>query len=199
MADVDRLKAIILEDARQQEKLNMEQAEKKASEILQKAREEALQKKDAILEKARKDASERKKRLIAYALLEARKQKLEAKREMVKEAFEKAICTLNSLPVEQYENLLVDMVVRSVKTGDEEVILSARDKTRIGEALIKKVNEKLAASGKQGRVKLSEKVRDFAGGFILVSGNIEINNSFEMMIRTRREELETEVLKVLFD
>ena len=122
MAGAEKIKEKILEEARLQAQKNLEQAEKEAAEIIQSAQKEAEQKKSEIIERAHKEAVDRKKRLIAAAELEARKQKLQAKQEVVEEAFTRVLNKLNSLPADQYQDILVDMVVRSVRKGNEEII-----------------------------------------------------------------------------
>jgi len=67
-----------------------------------------------------------KKRLKAMAELEARKKKLQARQEVVDEAFNKTIEKLNSLPDREYEEIISQMIVNSVESGSEEIILSPR-------------------------------------------------------------------------
>ncbi|MDK2811745.1 MAG: V/A-type H+/Na+-transporting ATPase subunit [Petroclostridium sp.] len=198
MAGAEKIKEKILEEARLQAQKNLEQAEKEAAEIIQSAQKEAEQKKSEIIERAHKEAVDRKKRLIAAAELEARKQKLQAKQEVVEEAFTRVLNKLNSLPADQYQNILVDMVVRSVRKGNEEIILSDKDKQRLGADFINTINNQLKNKGIAGNVQLSNESRKIDGGFILKTGEVEINNSFEAIMRMQRAELEAEVVKVLF-
>ena len=199
MAGIEKLKERILEEARQQVHENLERAEKQASEIHNAASNEAEQKKKEILEKANRDAADRKKRIIAYAELEARKYKLQAKQEVIDEAFERAVARLNSLPAEEYLKILVRMVVDSVRTGNEEIILSKKDRSLIGGKLVDNVNSSLKEKGLSDGIRLSEETRDLNGGFILRSGNVEVNNSFEAVVKMQRDRLEAEVVKVLFE
>lgn len=198
MAGAEKLRERILEEARQQAQANVERAEKEAARIIQNAREDAADKNRKIMDRAGKEADERRKRLVSAAELEGRKQKLQAKQELIEEAFNKAIERLNSLPLEQYEEILANMVVNSVKTGDEEVILSGNDKSRLGIGFIENINRRLEAKGIKGSVRLSGEFRDIKSGFILKRGNVEVNNTFESIIRMQRDELEAEVVKVLF-
>lgn len=198
MAGVEKLKERILEEARLQAQNNIKRAEEQASEIYKAAREEADIKSRAIIEKAQNDALERKKRIMSYAALEARKQRLKAKQEMVDEAFEKALDRLKSLSQKEYMGILADMIVKSVGDGGQEVILSQKDREAMGASLVETVNKKLEEKGVPGRVRLSDETRELGGGFILKAGNVEMNNSFEAVIRMQRERLEAEVVQVLF-
>jgi len=188
----------ILDEARQQAQHNIDRAEKEAADIYNTARNEADMKQKGIIERAQKDASEKRKRLIAYAELEARKQKLQAKQEMVEEAFEQAISRLSTLPAEQYGSILADMVLDVVKTGNEEIIVSNEDKNRLGPGFIETVNQMLKDKGIAGSIKLSGETREMRGGFILKAGDVEINNSFDTILRMKRDELEADVVRTLF-
>lgn len=198
MTGADKLKEKILEEARQQAKNNIERARQEAAGISNMALNEAEKRRREIIEKSRIGAAEREKRLISNAELEARNQRLKAKQEVVEEAFEKAIARLKELPSDQYVNILADMIVRAVSTGDEELILSKEDKNRIGNGIVKVVNERLKATKIKGNLRLADETRDIQGGFIVKSGDIEINNSLEAIIRMRRDKLEAEVVKTLF-
>jgi V/A-type H+-transporting ATPase subunit E len=198
MTGADKLKEKILEEARQQAKNNIERARQEAAGISNMALNEAEKRRREIIEKSRIEAAEREKRLISYAELEARNQRLKAKQEVVEEAFEKAIARLKELPSDQYINILADMIVGAVSTGDEELILSKEDKNRIGNDIVKLVNKRLKATKIKGNLRLAGETRDIQGGFIIRSGDIEINNSLEAIVKMRRDKLEAEVVKTLF-
>jgi len=194
----EKLTEKILEEARQQAQKDVDQAKREAADMLKGARKEAEQRHKSILDKAQREAAERKRRLIAYAELDARKQRLKTKQDMLEDAFRKAIESLNSMPVEKYRDMLVDMVARAVRKGDEEIILSERDRKRLGDDFAGLVNERLKNNSLKARIVLSDETRDISGGFILRSGNVEMNNSFETIIRMVRDELEADVAKALF-
>ena len=60
------------------------------------------------------------------------------------------------------------------------------------------VNAKLKENGKKGELKYSDICRETEGGFILKSGDIEINCSFSSILRMEYNKIEAEVIKVLF-
>jgi len=199
MAGAEKIQQKILEEAHLQAQNNIKQAEDEKAGILEAARQEAENKRKAILEKAQQDAAETKRRILAVAELEVRKQKLQAKQEMVEEAFRMALHRLNTMENSEYELLLIDMIANLAKTGKEEIILSSKDKQRLSPDFVNKVNEKLNEKGITGLVKISDESRNIDGGFILKSGDVEINNSFDAMIRMQRNELEAEVVQALFN
>ena len=194
----EKIIARILEDARLKAENNIKEAEKQASDIINAAKEEAEKKRTVIIENALKNADEMEKRAISVAELEARKIKLKAKQEIITSVFEKAITALNSLPAETYAKILCNMIISSVAKGNEEVVLSIRDKERLGKEFIDDINRKLAEKGLKGDLRLSEQTANINGGFILKSGDIEMNNSFDALIKMKRNELEPEIIKILF-
>ena len=90
------------------------------------------------------------------------------------------------------------MLVASVKSKNEEVILSAKDKRRLSPDFIQKINKRLSSEKTKSNLTLSKEERNIGGGFILKSEDIETNNSFEALIKMQREKIESEVVKTLF-
>jgi len=199
MAGAEKIQQKILEEARLQAQNNLKLAQDEAAGIIEAARQEADKKKKEILERAQQEAVERKKRLVAVAELEARKQKLKAKQEMVEEAFHAALHNLRTMKDDQYELLLIDMIANVAKTGQEEIILSQKDKQRLSPDFLDKVIKKLNEKGIIGLVKIADESRNIEGGFILKSQDVEINSSFDAIIRMQRDQLEAEVIQLLFD
>lgn len=198
MSGAEKIQAKILEEARLLAEANIKRAEEEATNIIKSTSKDVEAKKQQIIEKAKLEAVEVKKRLIAVAELEARKQKLKAKQEVVDEAFELTLKKLNTLPDIEYQSILVEMISKAVETGEEEVVLSSRDTQRLSADFIEELNKKLSQKGVLGNLKISGETREISGGFILKSGDIELNNSFESIIRMKRDDIESEVIKSLF-
>ena len=121
--------------------------------------------------------------------------------------------------------LLAALLVRASSTGREEVVFSPEDREGAGKAAVARANELLAkeaapelplgdgvvanllnkvAAGvsafAQGTAMLavSEETRDISGGFILKDGRIEVNCTFDALVRAEREQTAGEVAKLLF-
>src|SRR5690606_36376109 len=109
------------------------------------------------------EALEVKKRLKAGAELEARKQRLQAKQEVVEEAFSQTIKKLNSLPDDQYFSIIVDLIVNSASNDSGEIILSGRDKERLPSDFEEKVNKNLSSKRSSGNFTLSDETWDING------------------------------------
>lgn len=199
MEGIAKIKETILEEANQEKEKIINEAKTQAKEIEARYKSQADQILGSILEKAKKAAEEKKRRIISMAELENRKALLKVKQEIIDEVFEKAKEKIKALPDEQYRNLIADMLMRSTVTGNEEVIISETDRQRITPEFIQEINKKLKDIGKEGNLRISDVFRDMIGGFILKSKDVEINSTFDSLIKMEREELETEIAKILFE
>lgn len=130
---------------------------------------------------------------LRISRMEARKSVLSVKQEMVEKSFDLAVQQIVALPDEKYTAFLANLVKKAGPVGDEEIILNAADRARVGEALIKAVN----ADG--AKMKLSDETRDIKGGLILRRGSIETNCSVELLVELCRGELSAKLADVLFD
>ena len=143
--------------------------------------------------KNEKAAAEREERLETAAQMEARKVQLAAKQEMVEKAYIQALDKLCALPEEQYVAILADLLVKASSNGKEEAVFSPEDRERVGEAAVAKANE---LSGKQ--LRLSEETQPIRGGFILKDKNVEVNCTFETLVRLQKAETAGAVAQKLF-
>jgi len=168
------------------------------SGIMNKAKEEAEALKARMIEEAKEEAELRKERLIATARLDLRKELLAEKQETINAAFKKAIDNLLSMDINKYRELMKSMIIAGIQNGDEEIILSERDKSRLGKNFLRDVNSRISDKGKKGRLTLSRDTYNIAGGFVLRRGKIELNSSFESLFKSSRDELESEVSRILF-
>lgn len=198
MTGTDKIKARILEDAQAKASEIVAQARKEAQEILNQAKSEAAQKKADILKKAEADGNEAYRRLLSTAELEGRKELLRARQEMVEAAFRGALQKIVDLPDREYQKLLEDMVVRAATKGNGEILLSEKDRSRIDKDFLSNINKRLKDAGIEGNLVLSKDSIRTSGGFILRSGDMEVNSTFEILFGMLKPELENEVVKILF-
>ena len=174
----------------------MERTRAQAAEIARRYEERAGQEGAAVLERGRKAAAEHEERLVSNAKLEARKQILAAKQELVEQAFDTALEQLLALPEEEYTALLASLAAKAADTGREKVALSQKDRARYGKAAVTRANELL---GDRGHLTLSEGTRDIRGGLILEGDQVEVNCSFETLIRGQKEAATAQVARILFE
>ncbi len=194
MDGIEKITGRIAADAgREIDELNAE-ARRQADEITARYEAQAKRESEEILARGRRSAEERVERLAGVAQLEARKLELAAKQEMLGKAYDKALELLLGLPEGEYTALLADLAVKASVTGREAVILSQKDRTRYGKQVVTQANERL----KDGHLTLSEQTRPIQGGLILSDGDVEVNCTFETLVRLQRGELDREIAKILF-
>ncbi len=141
-----------------------------------------------------KAAAEREERLVSMAQMEARKVRLAAKQEMVEQAYVLALEKLCAMPDERYTEAVAELLVQAAPDGRGEVILAPEVRGRIGEAAVALANQRLG----KGQLALSAESRPIRGGFILKRGNVEVNGTFETLVRLQRAETAGAVAKQLF-
>lgn len=197
MEGMDKITARIIADAEREiaeiQRENDEKIEALTAEAQLAAEQESLE----LLTRGRRAAEERRERLSSSAAVECHKLELAAKQELLEETFAAAVEQLCSLPWEKYLALIASLAAEAAE-GGEQMILSPRDAEQYGTEVIAMANTALRAAGKRGELTLSSETRPIPGGFILSSGDVELNCAFDTLVRLRREKLEKEVAKILF-
>ena len=101
---------------------------------------------------------------------------------------------LSSLPQAEYIDLLAALAAEN-GSGDEELLLSAKDREAVGPAVVKAANARKAGAA----FRLSEETRETGGGLVLRRGRVELNCSFTEKLRQLRQEESSAVARLLFD
>ncbi len=139
-----------------------------------------------------KDAAEREERLVSVAQMEARQIILAAKQDVMEKAFEGALEQLCSAPDEEYAQICAGLMVKAAPDGKGEAVFPA-DRQAAGKLAVEQANKALG-----GSIKLSDEKRPLRGGFILRNGSVEVNCSFETLVRLQRSEAAGDVARLLF-
>ena len=175
-AEVDRILGDAREEAARISANYRAQADAEAQEL------------DAKNERA---AAEQEERLISAAQMKASRLQLAAKQEMVEKAYIQALDKLCAMPKEQYVDVLAKLLVEASSNG--KAVFSKEDREQVGKAAVEKANQ---ISGKQ--LRLSEESLPIRGGFILKDKNVEVNCTFETLVRLQKAETAGAVAKTLF-
>ena len=171
----------------------LSEAREEADQITDRYKAQAEAEAASLAARNKKTAAEREERLVSVAQMEARKVQLAAKQEMVEKAYDLALEKLCAMPDARYTEVLAGLLVQASSNGREEAIFSPEDRERVGKAAVDKAN---AASGKQ--LKLSKETRPLKGGFVLRDENIEVNCTFDTLVRLEKAETTGAVVKKLF-
>lgn len=194
MKGTDKIIAHIRSDAQTQVDAILAQAEQQCAGIRSEYDKQAAALYAERLRAGVKETQDRVDSATRIARMEGRKGMLAAKQDMVARSFEKAQEQIVALPEEQYVAFLAKLAAKAAVTGEEEIVLNARDRQRLGEKLVKAANARL----KNGRLRLSEDTGDFAGGLILRRGSIEANCTVELLVELSQGELSAKVAELLF-
>jgi len=197
MAGATKLVEKILSEAKRQAEGNVRDAEEQAEKVLAKARDDAKAASAELLAKADRDADARAKRMISVAELDGRKERLATKQKLIEELFAAAVDKLQKMPAAEYAKLLQGMIVEAA-SGGEEIALSKGDLEKLPATFLDDVNKALAAAGKPKKLTAAKAPGNIDGGFVLRSGDVEVNHSFASLVKMRRDELEALAVKMLF-
>lgn len=199
MANVSNLTSKILKDAEERKEKILAEANEKKANILSKKKKEAEKLEAEMIEKATREAQTRKERVISGAELSARNKKLEAKQAIITDVFNMSIESLCNLKEDEYKSFIKNTILSLNIDGDEKLILNDKVKNIVDNSFLAEINEALVKNNKLGKLTISNETANYKGGFILEKNGIEINNTFEALVTSLREELEFEVAKELFN
>ncbi|EDT86136.1 V-type ATP synthase subunit E [Clostridium botulinum] len=198
MSNLENLTSKIIEDANKEAEKLLSEAKKEENKIVDEKIKKANKAKEQIIERAKRESKTKAERVISNAHLKVRNNKLEAKQEMINKVFDEAVIKLQNLSKDEYLNFVKSSILSLDIEGDEEIIVSPNDKDKIDISLMLTLNNQLKAKGKKALLKISNENRNIKGGFILYKNGIEINNSFEALVDSLRDELEQEIIEALF-
>ena len=195
MKGTEKIIAHIQADAKAQADAILAQSELQCAEIRQRYEAQAKERYGEKIRQGVKACQDSIDSVERINQMEAKKSILALKQEMVSKSFDKACTMLTALPEEQYVALLAKLAAQAAVTGDEEIVLNARDKAAVGDAVVEKANSLLPA----GKLSLSAATGDFAGGLLLRRGSIEANCTIELLVELCRGDMSAQLAKVLFE
>jgi len=199
MSNLDNLSAKIIEDA----SIKAETILKEASDNGKSMVEDKIKKAEALkvqmVEKSKIEAITVKQRIISNAKLAVRNENIVAKQKMIDKVFVEALEKLLAIGDEEYLQILKNYLLSMPIVGNEEIILPGKYIDFVTEEYLSEINLAMITSGKLGEIKVSNENRNIKSGFIVIKNGIEINNTFESLVNSLRDELESEIVKELFN
>jgi len=171
-------KIALLEKEFKEKKAKLEEDNKKCEQAIDEDMHQKVDEKSKkILEKAKTLAEREGKNML-----------LQAKRQIIEETLEEAIDKLACS--DKYAGIVTDMLKAASLDGENIVVIPAKGKETETKAAIKDSGQNYF---------LSDKSKDMRGGFILKTDKVEIDNSFETIIKSQlKQELEIKLHKLLF-
>lgn len=164
----------ILTGARRQAKAIQEDNEREAQEHYDRQRE-------LLDEKYRKD----KERAILNRRLEERKSVLMNRQTWMDRAFEEARSRLVDQPIEEYQQLMKQLISTVSYARDEEVQFGTKGDEKELKSILSELNRETG-----GKFTLAGERGESPWGFILRKGKVETNMSIESLFKYKRNDLE---------
>ncbi|SHH25191.1 V-type ATP synthase subunit E [Clostridium grantii] len=198
MSNLNTLTSKIIEDANKKAEQLLAEARSNEKNIIDKSIAQAEKEGDFLIEKAKVESKTRSERVLSNAQLTVRNMKLEAKQQVLNNTFALAVEELSKISAEDHAKFIKESILSLPIDGDEEIIVGMNN-SAVTPNLMLEINTELKKAGKLGTLKLSLEKREMKGGFVLAKAGIEINNTFEALVNSFRDELEAEVARALFN
>ena len=175
---------------------SLEDAQKKADQIIEDAKVEADKIKAGSAEKVSHVKADGMARAQSSADLKKRQTVLKAKQEIINEVIGKAYNGMIDMEIDRYFHMMERMIGNAVQPKNGQISFSAKDMERLPAGFAKRVSEIAKAHG--GDLTLADKASDIDGGFILIYGGIEENCSLAAMFHAQKEEMADKLNSLLF-
>lgn len=188
----------IQEDSRKKAAEIKARSERERGEVIKRAEKEMEDLRKRNETRASKAAEEEKKRRLSLKRLALKNRLLALKHEIIDEVFEEAFEKIRSLPEKEYLQLFSKLLEEHAEPGRGGILVSEKDRARIDSGFISGITSKLSADAEEYDYSLSDESADIEGGFILKTGSITLDCSFEALFSAARAELEKQAGDILF-
>ena len=148
--------------------------------------------KESILAQAQEQATRITDMTTVTQSLIVRDEGLKIKYRVMDDVFSTAIDRLNNMPEARFVAFVADSLAGRDLAGYE-ILLPQKQA-----GLLPKINEALAGKGCTGTLTLGHTERAFVGGFVICKDGVEDNHIFETLVNYYRNEMEAQVLKILY-
>jgi len=201
----EKIVSSIMSDAQIKAEAILAKAEKEKESILSEGEVQAVVEKERILETAEKQAKMRYQQIISEAKMNSRRMELEAREEMIEEAFNKAeekLTEIASSDAAEYKTSLQKMITEAgveIGGGDLVVLVKESDVTKVKDSLPsieKEITDKINTTTK---LEMGENIPTIGGTVLKTkNGEIEVNNTIEARMQRFKKSLRSEVAGILF-
>lgn len=156
----------------------------------QKKRGESL-KKDTLA-KFHQEAAREREKIVVNTRIQLKKEILSVKQQFISEVF---LSALNGIKKSKKEyQAFLERILSRFARGEEEIILSSRDRENFSGKWLEVFNRK-----NRLKLKYSKESGKISGGIIIRAGKKEINASLETLIKEIRDRYEAQIAKILFE
>jgi V/A-type H+-transporting ATPase subunit E len=192
MGALENITQRIKKDASQKAQKKINEAKKEAKEILERAQKELDREKKTLELETDKIIKIQRSRAISEGKLEGRKMMLNAKEEIITNAFTLANQRLAELDQAQKEGYLGSAIKSAVSELGSDVTAFCNQKDK---ALVTKVAKQV-----DSKIKVSSEGIEYIGGVVVRAndGSAQIDATFEGLLNRMRNDLRREIAEILF-
>lgn len=204
-AGTDKIVSSIMSDAQIKVESILAEAEKEKETIISEGNVQAAAEKEKILENAEKQAKMRYQQIISEAKMKSRRMELEAREEVIEEAFSKAeekLKEIASSDAAEYKASLEKVITEAgteIGGGDMLVLVKESDVSKLKGSLPsieKSISDK---TGTPTKLEMGENINTIGGAIIRTkNGEIEVNNTIEARMLRFKKSLRSKVAGILF-
>ena len=169
------------------------QAQAKEQELLKKAEQEGDARYSAIVEDTKGRLAIQLSSAKTQAEARVKQAVLEGKVELLNDTLEKTLKTLHDMPNGEFEELVLSLARGNVTQKSGEIRFNEHCLNKLSADFINKLNDALGT-----QLTLCANAHDIADGFVINSGLVEVNCTFEAIIEANRQELSDVVCEKLF-
>ena len=188
---LDDIKKKIISDAQEKKRVLLGQAETKKTDVIDGYKKQADDYRKIMIERTDADGQGIKRGIITDARLRVKNEALSKKREIMSGVTADAKSKFIASP--DYPAMMKSLVLKSLTTKEEEIIVSKNEKTLDGKWLDdvnKQGNAKLKFSAVKGI---------FTGGVMVKNNDISVNITVDTLFKIMKEDIEKEFAKILFE
>ncbi len=190
----------VLDDVQKEAQAIILETETRAKEALKSAKEQAYQNYQTIIDQAKIKAENERRKIASVTEAEIRNRLLQAKEDLIDEAFDKALAklkdftTTNNYP--DYLLKLIEQVARRIGQKDLVIQVNAKDKSLLTTEVLNRLSKHLHCE-----LTLSEETPEFIGGCKLqtADGIITFDGTIDNRLQELKPTLRVEVAKILFE
>lgn len=204
-AGTEKIVSSIMSDAQIKADSILAEAEKENQSILSEGEAQAVAEKEKILENAQKTAQMRYQQIISEAKMNSRRMELEAREEIIEEAFKKAeekLKEIASSDASEYKASLEKVITEAgieIGGGNLIILVKESDAAKIHGSLPsieKSISDKTSNPTK---LEMGESIPNIGGAIVKTkNGEIEVNNTIEARMLRFKKSLRSEVAGILF-
>jgi V/A-type H+-transporting ATPase subunit E len=198
MNGIEKITARILAEASAEAEAILAAARAQAEEIGADYEKKAQEEYQSCMRAGALNTQQRVQRMGNTARLEAKKEILALKQELIAEAYTKAREMILNLPQEEYVAFLAAQAGKAAISGDEEIVLNAADRAKVGEQVVAAANALVKERGLEPKLVLAEATAAVSGGLLLRKGAVEVNCGLDSLVEMSRNSLDAEIAAVLF-